>query len=462
MTSIGWGFGSRGRRLTFLIAVLLVAVACGTPGATPSASSAATSPPSVAAASPSASATAQPVTITAVDTQGGSGTDKMVDDLQAAFMALHPNVTIKRVKISFNDYLVQAKLMLAGPTPPDIIGASLDVTSLGALVKAGLLLNLAPYAAQYKWADRYPAALWAATKFTADGKNMEGDPYNVFTLREAVGVFYNKKKLADLGLKVPTTFEEFEADLAAAKTAGQLPISVGDVEKFPAEHVWACAQNQYSTSKVLRDYYFRTNNGTFDTTENRKSLDVFKSWTDKGYLGSKWISTAYSDAVASFIAGTGVFNIDGTWNTGKLATAMGDNVGWFLCPPLASTGYGHTFNGGRGLANMASARTAHPDVVAQYLDFLSSDAAVQVIVKDGGVPGFASKSPDITSATGVLGDVIASIQKANADDPDVEFPGYATPSIGDTLGAALQALGSGKETVDQVVKAVQADYTSLK
>ena len=57
-----------------------------------------------------------------------------------------------------------------------------------------------------------------------------------------MGVYYNVDKLTALGLEVPTTFAEFEAALAAAKEAGELPIKLGNQAGWPATHALGIAQ----------------------------------------------------------------------------------------------------------------------------------------------------------------------------------------------------------------------------
>ena len=45
----------------------------------------------------------------------------------------------------------------------------------------------------------------------------EGNLYGVHMQGEVVGIYYNKAKLAELGIEAPSTMSEFEAALAAAK-----------------------------------------------------------------------------------------------------------------------------------------------------------------------------------------------------------------------------------------------------
>ena len=82
--------------------------------------------------------------------------------------------------------------------------------------------------------------------------------------------------LADLGLTVPTTFNDFEQDLAVAKQAGQVPIPFGNNDAFPGIHEYAVIQDQTAPTSYLTDLIFGTQTrGALvrHTGEHRRSDD---------------------------------------------------------------------------------------------------------------------------------------------------------------------------------------------
>ena len=83
------------------------------------------------------------------------------------------------------------------------------------------------------------------SSWTPDGKEFgTGSLFGYTTMGEIVGVYYNKAMLADLGLTLPTTFDEFEQDLEVAKQAGEIPIQFGNNDAFPGIHEFAVIQDQ--------------------------------------------------------------------------------------------------------------------------------------------------------------------------------------------------------------------------
>ena len=57
-------------------------------------------------------------------------------------------------------------------------------------------------------------------------------------------------------------------------------------------------------------------------------------WNARGYISAGVNSLSADDALAKFARGTGVFLPTGSWNAAQLSTSMGDNVAFFLMPPV--------------------------------------------------------------------------------------------------------------------------------
>ena len=150
---------------------------------------------------------------------------------------------------------------------------------------------------------------------------------------EIVGVYYNKKKLADLGLKVPTTWSEFTAQLATIKKSGETPLMLGDLEKWPAIHVFGPIQGAHTPAAEIMDLGLGNPGGDWTDATNTAAATELASWVKDGYFNADINGSKYDDIVAKFGAGTGVFLMAGSWNTATLDPVMGDNLGFFAPPP---------------------------------------------------------------------------------------------------------------------------------
>jgi raffinose/stachyose/melibiose transport system substrate-binding protein len=431
-----------------LAAVALSGVAAAAYGATDSGSA--------TAASANPFAARGPVTLTVWDQEVRGGQAPVIQQLNKEFQKRYPNVTIKRTAKSFTDLNTTLKLAVTGPNPPDVVQANQGWQVMGPLVRAKILMPLDKYAAKYKWKKRWPTGLLKVNSFSADGKQFGGGQlFGLSQAGEVVGVFYNKAKLKKLG-GMPKTFAAFEALLGKAKSAGEVPIMFGNLDKWPGIHYFEAIAARTTTKGYLRNLIFGSGGVSFNTPAMTKAATTFQQWGEKGYFVSGFNGLGYDDAWKQFGTGKGVFLIAGTWVNSDLQKAMGKNLGFFLLP-------GKTANapkvalGGVALPFAIVSKSKNPDIAAAYIDFLTNNHAMQVVSKIGSLPALVPSSPRPPAGTS-LADIFNSWKSLNDDDGVVPYMDYATPTFYDTLTAAIQKVGAGKDSPSQFLDELQKDY----
>lgn len=204
--------------LPLALALMFVLSACG--GTTPASTGggAATSAPAAggaATAAPAAggAATGEPVTLTYLIDEGQSSRDQTAA-LVKAYTAKHPNVTINvetRPGGTEGDNLVKTRL--ATGEMSDVFTYN-SGSLLQALHPADTLVDLAkePFIANID-----PAFI----PVVSQGEQIFGVPTGSAF---GGGILYNKKVYAELGLSVPKTWAEFEANNEKIKAAGKTPV----------------------------------------------------------------------------------------------------------------------------------------------------------------------------------------------------------------------------------------------
>jgi len=447
-------WGDRGRRWPWWAwaAALVVGLAACTPGGSSNPT------PSVTGAVKTGVSPAEKVTLVVWDQEVRGGQNKAFTQLNAEFEQKYPNVTIKRVAKSFPDLLTTVKLAVSGPKPPDVVEANQGWGVMGEMVKAGLLLPLDKYAQAYGWDQRFPRPLLDLNSFTPDGKHFgQGSLYGLSNTGEFVGVYYDKRKLNQLGISVPKTFAQFEQDLAKAKAAGQVPIVFGNLEKWPGIHEFGALQNQVTPKDQIRNFIFGRGGESFASADNTKAATMLQDWVNKGYFNSGFNGLSYDDAWPQFAKGNGVFLITGTWLAPDLAGQMGNNVGMFAIPP-ANASTGPVATGGEGLPLAITAKSQHPDVAAAYLDFMTNNHAMQVLMNVGLLPALPVQNPP---STGIMADVFGGWDKLNSADGLVPYLDYSTPTFYDTITADIQSLMGGKDTPQAFVSSAEKDYSTF-
>ena len=395
------------------------------------------------------------VTLTVWDQEVRGGQAKQIKQLNEAFQAKYPNVTIKRVAKSFDDLNTTLKLAVSGNKKvPDVVQANQGRQVMGQLVKGGLLRPLDAYADNYKWSDRYSPTLLDLNRFSDDGKQFgEGSLYGLSQMGEIVGVYYNKDKVSS----PPATFSEFEDQLKQAKSDGDVPISFGNLDPFAGIHEFQTVQNQYADKQAVRDFVFAKDGASFDTPENKEAATKLQDWAKAGYFTPDFNGTGYDPAWQQFAKGKGPFLIAGTWLTADLSDNMGDKVGFMLMPP-AEEGGDPVSLGGESLPFAVTSKSENPDVAAAYIDFLTNAEAGQVLVDTNNLPAMKT---DAAPSGGVSADVDKAWKTLNEADGFVPYIDYATPTFYDDISGGVQKLLGEKQDPSGFTSSLEKDYTKF-
>ena len=441
-------------RLGGLLAAAGVAISLSACAPGPSGDTAAPSPTNQASKDISS---AGQVTLTVWDQNVDGGISKAQDELNQQFHQKYPNVTISRNAQSFSDLKTTLKLALSSNNPPDVVQANQGYPDMGAFVAAGMLRPMNDYAKLYGWDGYYPEALLKQNSFSPDGKTWQGDTlFGVSQTGEVVGVYYNRQLLSSLGLQPPKTLSDLNSAMAAAKAKGILPVAFGNLDKSPGIHLYGVVQAALAGAPTV-DELVSGQGGAWTDEPSLKAAQQIADWSKQGYLTPGANGVSRDDAVAAFGRGGALFTLSGTWLQQTLQDDLGPNVGFTTL--TADDGKPAT-TGGQGLAWAITSKSAHPDVAAAYIDFITNATSAQTLVDTGNLPTVLPTGYQPPQGT-VAADIATQyrdVQKANGEVPYLD---YSTPTFYDTLTAAMQELVGGQSDPQQFVDALQKDYASF-
>ncbi|MBG6238484.1 raffinose/stachyose/melibiose transport system substrate-binding protein [Mycetocola sp. CAN_C7] len=396
-------------------------------------------------------------TLTVWDQEVRGGQNEQIEQLNAAFEEKYPNVTIDRVSQAFDDLNTTLRLALTDTDAPDVVQANNGRNTMGAFVEAGQLRALDDYADAYGWTDRYTESILQYSTYSEDAAVFgDGNLYGLPQVGEVVGVFYSKSKLSELGLDVPADWSEFDDALATAKSAGETPMLLGNIEQWPALHVFGPLQAGYVDAEEITNLGLGNSGASWATPENVEAASAMQSWVDSGYFNSGANGTDYDAAWQSLAAGDGVFLIGGSWLAADLADAMGDDLGFFV-PAIGDGSLATT--GGTGLPFTITSAAENTDVAAAYIDFITSDSAMEIIAETGNLP--VNRTAELAPTSGVLADVYSAFGEVTENGSLLPYLDYATPTFGETLGQSLQDLLDGRVTPEEFTEALEADYADF-
>lgn len=181
------------------------------------------------------------------------------------------------LKITYNEKVdsnIQTALSANGG--PDIVYGS-GPSFVAPFAASGKLVAMDKYAEQYGWKDRILDPIYEAG--TVDGK-LYALPNSINTL----GVFYNKKVLADLGVDVPTAIEELTAAMDAAEAKGLMQSVTGNKGWKPVNENYASLFIAH-TAGPDKTYEALTGAAKWTDQPFVDAVATSAKWYEKGYLG---------------------------------------------------------------------------------------------------------------------------------------------------------------------------------
>jgi len=395
------------------------------------------------------------VTLVVWDNWTRDAEQAMIETLNSEFEDAHPGVTIQRETYATDDLTKILPLELSGSAGPDVTMVNQGYTGMGALVQAGLLLPLDPYADQYGWWDRYAKGLHSRNSFSEDGKTFGvGNLYGVSATAEIVGVYYHRDIFEQNNLTIPQTLDEMEALMDTLKAAGITPIVFGSLDGWPAIHEYSALQGVYTTLDELDAFMYRLEGGTFDTPANLQGAQKLVAWSDAGYFSPGYEGMDYDNATFNaFLNKEGAMWITGNWMTGNITQELGEEAVGFFSFPSNAPGVPAIVPGGLGLAYGIRASSEQADLAAEYIDLVTGPRAAELLFQNGFFPAAAIDPSLLTEGT-LTADNFAVWQAANQTNTVGHYLDWTVPNI----AGNIQELMAKQVTPEQFVADVQAEY----
>lgn len=385
--------------------------------------------------------------------------DATVTALVEAFEAKHPNVTIKIVASSFNDYLQNVKLQMSSDEAPDIVQAGQGYTMMGPLVQAGTMRPIDDYAELYGWADRFGAGLLDQSRFEKDGKKFgSGDLYGVAMGGNMVGVFYNREILAELGIQTPfASLADFQSALEAAKAAGYIPMGLGNLEAWPGNHTLSILISQTCDNATLLAWIYGQDGADFSAPCFLEATKIMEDWAANEIIDPNANGVGFDDAVSRFAEGNVAFFVTGNWALPLMAEKAGDGVGFTGFPPLQAGGPARATGATTSPFGIGSA-SEYPDVAAAFIDFMTGPETADIRATGKYAPLITTV--EIPSQTQLIDEYYAHWKKVIAEDGLTLFLDWSSVGMGNVLFPAIQELLAGRVSSEDLVKQVQAEWSN--
>jgi raffinose/stachyose/melibiose transport system substrate-binding protein len=387
-----------------------------------------------------------------------AGEEQTLKRFVPEFEKRYPNVEVSVTVKSIDDLITTVVNAMAGDNPPDVAQGNQGYAVDGKLVEAGLVRQLDDVAEVYDWSETIGDQLLGPMRWDGSGRQFRsGSVYAASPVANNIGVFYNEAVLGKAGVEVPTTFTELERALAAVKEAGELPIMMGNAEKWPALHVFGAIQGAFADPHEVNDWVSGTEGATFETDANRTAAQTLSDWEDAGYFGSAYNGIGIDDAATRFGRGEGAFFIAGDWYAPAVIDGGGDTFG-FMAPPVGESGEPASTGSLSFPWHISSQTEVLPAAIA-FLAEMHAPENAELLVDVNRIPVIANE----VQADGEMAqDLIKANQALMAAGGQMDYLDWSTPTMYDTLGSGLQRLLADRITPEAFLAEVQQDWESFQ
>jgi ABC-type glycerol-3-phosphate transport system substrate-binding protein len=290
--------------------------------------------------------------------------------INEAFMAKNPNIKIDYEFAQSEDSLNVA--LQANTLPDAFFVQGNKSTKMAEMAKNGQIIPLDEYNID---TSRFPEEAINYTK--VDGK-MYSSPPSFF---DYAMVYYNKDIFAKYSLEVPKTWDEFVKVLDTLVSNGVTPVAVGGNGDF--DRYWPI--QEMAPAFINEDMINLYQGKPIDEARMTELFNTYRAFVDKGYYGKDFVAMDGKAAQLAFTNGKTAMIYDGTWSNSIYAqTSL--NVGRFALPGKDGVRYAQ-----EGMNNSTtysvSATSKHPKEAAEYVKFLGSAEAAQIVEDaNGNIP----------------------------------------------------------------------------
>ena len=270
--------------------------------------------------------------------------------------------------------------------------------------------------------------------------------------------WYNSALLADAGVEVPATLDDFPAMCEALRAKGITPIALDGQDQWPLERYMAYYPFRMAGPEYVQD--LKNGDASFADPAGAAAAEWLYELGQAGCFQEGFSSTGYADAQALFTSGkAAVYNI-GTWELGNLATdaldpAVRDDVDYFTLPTIdGAVTNDNEFVTPSGIGMAVNAQTYDP-LVRDFLAF-ALERYPEVYAATGALSPTTNVETTIPDNATEL--YTRAVEQANDVGPRIAMPWdtQLDPATNTRLQQELTLLVQGDITPDEFIETMDA------
>ena len=390
--------------------------------------------------------------------------EKMID----AFEKANPDITIDYTNYNYNpEYLQALSAASASDNLADIVGLQ-----PGSLTQtySDYLIDLSDYA-KAEWGDDWTSVYDNVTQSQLQLGNKDGDDGHYILPIETQDIYveYNKTLFEQLGLKVPTTYDELVEVSKTLRDNGYAPLFFGGADGW--QHVNLLLM---CTSQISDTLFDECQNGekAWTCDEMKQAMTNYKKLFDDGVMQDGSLSsTSYSDGTTLFLAGQAGMMLLGSWwaqeyTSEDVSDAVANwDYDYFYLPALEEGLSDSKAIGGVDFGFGITKNCENPDLAWKALVSFATGEGAQEIANDmNNHLSYPNIEPD-TSAMVERDGLQNVVDEFNRSGKDIAAglvnQRIAEPTIETAIQEAMQGLIGGTYSVDEATQHIQDAQDAL-
>lgn len=390
--------------------------------------------------------------------------EKMID----AFEKANPDITIDYTNYNYNpEYLQALSAASASDNLADIVGLQ-----PGSLTQtySDYLIDLSDYA-KAEWGDDWTSVYDNVTQSQLQLGNKDGDDGHYILPIETQDIYveYNKTLFEQLGLKVPTTYDELVEVSKTLRDNGYAPLFFGGADGW--QHVNLLLM---CTSQISDTLFDECQNGekAWTCDEMKQAMTNYKKLFDDGVMQDGSLSsTSYSDGTTLFLEGQAGMMLLGSWwaqeyTSEDVSDAVANwDYDYFYLPALEEGLSDSKAIGGVDFGYGITKNCENPDLAWKALVSFATGEGAQEIANDmNNHLSYPNIEPD-TSAMVERDGLQNVVDEFNRSGKDIAAglvnQRIAEPTIETAIQEAMQGLIGGTYSVDEATQHIQDAQDAL-
>jgi len=300
------------------------------------------------------------------------------EDAEKRYEAANPNVDIRREYISYTEYLVKLKAVLAGQEAPDCF----QIPWAGEYTELARSGKLVPLTEHLKtgFPEFFPNIMNAIS--------VDGDAWAVPLDLNTLQIAWNQTMFQDLGLSMPRSKDELIAVAKALQKNGKFGVALGTKDLWAGADVFF-AQIAYTDPTHTRMAMADAGEISWNSPEFVRAAEIVAEYVREGVIAPGANSMdAFVGAKNLFVQQqSAMFYPVGNFVTGGLTADIGDSFKWSLFPwPPMRRGEEMLPTGGVAEMFVVAKDSDQIETAIDFLRLMTDDAGKEILVKNDFIP----------------------------------------------------------------------------